>query len=119
MSQSKDEDFTFCKAALHNCSFFDLISQSNEGFLTLQSYFIKAALLLDRDQNLGMHGPIEYGGASTGIEATDGHELRTSGHARMHQTPSLRTPLYTNHMANAQDFTSLSAGGLAYMYQLS
>lgn len=29
------EPITFAKAALHNCSLFDLISQSNEGFLTL------------------------------------------------------------------------------------
>ena len=43
------ENDNFEKAVLNACSFFDLISQSNEGFLTLQGYFIKAALLLDRD----------------------------------------------------------------------
>lgn len=110
-------DLSFSKAALHSCSFFDLISQSNEGFLTLQSYFIKAALLLDRDAHAGLYaGTIEYGGASTGLEGTDGRiaDPRLSGHFNQ-QTPSLRTPLYTNHlMTQAADMPSIS-GGFAHL----
>ena len=37
--------------ALKKRSFYELIN-SQEGFLTLQSYFIKAALLLDRDNGI-------------------------------------------------------------------
>lgn len=111
------QDLSFSKAALHRCSFFDLVSQSNEGFLTLQGYFIKAALLLDRDTHPGLYeGTIEYGGASTGLEGTDGRmgDPRYSGHFNQ-QTPSLRTPLHTNHlMAQVTDMPSVS-GGFAHL----
>ncbi|CDW73237.1 UNKNOWN [Stylonychia lemnae] len=48
--EQQDETFTwsFTKIALHNKSFYDLINKQ-EGFLALQSYFLKATLLLDRD----------------------------------------------------------------------
>ena len=39
--------YNFSKIALHRKSFYDLINKQ-EGFLVLQSYFVKASLLLDR-----------------------------------------------------------------------
>ena len=40
--------YSFTKLALHKRSLYDLVSKQ-EGFLALQSYFVKATLLLDRD----------------------------------------------------------------------
>lgn len=48
--QEASEDFQFSSIALRRHSFYDLIN-TQEGFLTLQGYFIKAALLLDRDND--------------------------------------------------------------------
>ena len=42
----------FSDLLLTHQSFYDLLN-SQQGFLTLQSYFIKAVLLLDRDPTLG------------------------------------------------------------------
>ena len=56
----EDDWPTFEEVALGKCSFYDLLN-SHEGFLTLQGYFIKATLLLDRDQP-GVGGTATAGG---------------------------------------------------------
>ena len=64
-------------------------------------------------------GTIEYGGASTGLEGTDERmgDPRMPGHFIGQQTPSLRTPLYTNHMmTNPHEMPSMSAGGFAHFH---
>ena len=45
----------FVDEALAKCTLYELLN-SKEGFLTLQNYFIKAALLLDRDSGLTEQG---------------------------------------------------------------
>ena len=51
ITEKKDVNESFIEAALKKRSFYELIN-SQEGFLTLQGYFIKAALLLDRDNGI-------------------------------------------------------------------
>lgn len=46
--QDQSYNINFTKLALHKRSFYDLLNKQ-EGFLALQSYFVKATLLLDRD----------------------------------------------------------------------
>lgn len=62
-------------------------------------------------------GTIEYGGASTGVDGTDGrfYDQRFQANNNL-QTPSLTTPLYTNHLfASANGLPIISGGGLAYL----
>ena len=46
------KDPSFSELVLQRKTFYDVIN-TTEGFLTLQGYFIKAALLLDRDNEAG------------------------------------------------------------------
>ena len=63
------------EAALKKRSFYELLN-SQEGFLTLQGYFIKAALLLDRDNGV-MQGSPAAGGGNANIGA--GFDLNNGG----------------------------------------
>eukprot|EP00347_Sterkiella_histriomuscorum_P004642 403359675 len=103
--QDVNHTISFTKLALHNKSFYDLINKQ-EGFLALQSYFVKATLLLDREPLMAYPSPglnqqqMSYMQGNTGLA---GPQTYTTTQNYRGMNPA-NTNQYSNYCIEVDEF---------------